>query len=53
MIKSDDQITVPSVLNGAVSAVAQDSPTVVATVAANVQRAQEDENSCMMGGWTS
>ncbi|MFG2672728.1 hypothetical protein [Streptomyces sp. NPDC048445] len=53
MIKSDDQITVPSVLNGVVAAVSQDSPAVVATVAAKVQRAQEDENSCMMGGWTA
>ncbi|MFC9424226.1 hypothetical protein [Streptomyces sp. NPDC056987] len=53
MIKSDDQIAILSVLKELVSAVAQDSPTVVATVAANVQRAHEDENSCMMGGWTS
>ncbi|WP_158575892.1 hypothetical protein [Streptomyces corynorhini] len=53
MIKPDDQIANPRVLNGVVAAVAQDSPAVVATVAANVQRSQEDENSCMMGGWTA
>ncbi|MDT9692250.1 hypothetical protein Q5762_28760 [Streptomyces sp. P9(2023)] len=50
---SEAPVIIPSVLAAAVTAVREDSPTVVATVKANVQRAQDDENSCMMGGWTS
>lgn len=40
-------------LHDVVAAVRGDSPAVTARVKQSIQRAQGDDNNCMMGGWTS
>ncbi|MER7789957.1 hypothetical protein [Streptomyces sp. NPDC097640] len=42
-----------TVLAGLVAAVAEDPKAVAAGVKVSVRRSQEDDNNCMMGGWTS
>lgn len=42
-----------NVLADLVAAVQEDTSPLATSVKASVQRSQEDQNSCMMGGWTS
>lgn len=47
------EATPRTALASLVAAVAEDPKAVAAGVKASVRRSQEDDNNCMMGGWTS
>lgn len=45
--------TPSTVLSALVAAVKEDPKGLAASVQASVRRSQEEDNTCMMGGWTS
>ncbi|MGW8887132.1 hypothetical protein [Streptomyces sp. NPDC055749] len=50
---AETEVMPRTALHNLVAAVAEDPKSLAASVKASVQRAQEDGNSCMMGGCTS